>query len=77
MYIPILFDVFASFKLRVGIGYSCQCPLELGGSRVSLNTMSKIMMILLLRNEPNLFISYSVSLHDSVTLADAIFLPES
>lgn len=59
----------------VGIGYSCQCPLELGGSRVSLNTVSEI-MILLLRNEPRLFISYSVSLHDSVTLADAIFLPE-
>lgn len=87
VHIPILFDVFASFKLRdailimeldagVGIGYSCQCPLELDGSKVSLNTVAKIIMILILRNEPRLFISYPVSLHESVTLADAIFLPE-
>jgi hypothetical protein len=60
----------------VGIGYSCQCPLELDGSKVSLNTVAKIIMILILRNEPRLFISYPVSLHESVTLADAIFLPE-
>jgi hypothetical protein len=49
---------------------------KLGGSRVSLNTVAKIIMVLLLRNEPRLFISYPVSLCDSVTLADAIFLPE-
>jgi len=62
----------------VGIGYSCQCPLgrKLGGSRVSMNTVAKIIMILILRNEPRLFISYPVSLCDSVTVADAIFLPE-
>jgi hypothetical protein len=34
----------------VGIGYSCQCPLgrKLGGSRVSLNTVAKIIIIGLL-----------------------------
>jgi hypothetical protein len=75
VHIPILFDnVFASLKLQdallimeldagVGIGCSCQCPLgrKLGGSRISLNTVAKIIMILLLVNVPRLFISYPVS----------------
>ena len=41
-----------------------------------MNTVAKIIMILILRNEPKLFSSYPISIRDSVTLADAIFLPE-
>lgn len=46
------------------------------GSQVSLNTVAWIIMIFLLRNELRLFNSYPVSLHESVTLADAIFPSE-
>jgi hypothetical protein len=45
-----------------------------GGSRVSLNTVAKVIMLLLLTNEPRLFSSYPVSLPDCITLADGIFL---